>query len=377
VRANRDKLVGALALEDLAYVDTTCFLSLYAQLPARFQQFFLVRKAYDAIQLQNRTAPGRMFTDYTITGGNPDGTDVKLSDYVGRGKYILLDHWASWCGPCKAEMPYIKKTWEAFAGDRFDVVSIAVSDKRADTEAALAKLDMPWHQILDGQKIPQELYGISAIPHLILFAPDGTILQRGLRGEQIYDAVSEILSNGTSLFNGEDLSGWKVVLREDDQTLAPTFTTDDGILHISGQPFGYIRTEKEFSDYKLHMEWRWAGGEAVDGGIFHYLQGEDKVWPQGVQLQMTPGDMGMLMGGIPIEGVEGPFYRKSRLTQESPEKPVGEWNTFDFECHRGHIKAFLNGVLVNEITCQAEKGHIGIQSEGGAMDVRNIRLKED
>ena len=135
-----------------------------------------------------------MFTDYTVVGGSPDGSDVKLSDYVGRGKYILLDHWASWCGPCKAEMPYIKKTWEAFAGDRFDVVSIAVSDKRADTEAALAKLDMPWRQILDAQKIPQKIYGVSAIPHLILFAPDGTILKRGLRGEEIYAAVEEALA---------------------------------------------------------------------------------------------------------------------------------------------------------------------------------------
>ena len=194
VRANRNNLVGALALEDLAYVDTARFMALHTLLPRKLQDFYLVRNAYESIQLQNRTAPGRMFTDYTVVGGNPDGSDVKLSDYVGRGKYILLDHWASWCGPCKAEMPYIRKTWEAFAGTRFDVVSIAVSDKRADTEAALAKLDMPWHQILDGQKIPQELYGVSAIPHLILFAPDGTILKRGLRGEDIEKTVSEVLS---------------------------------------------------------------------------------------------------------------------------------------------------------------------------------------
>jgi thiol-disulfide isomerase/thioredoxin len=193
VMANRDNLVGALALEDLSYVDTARFMALHAQVSDKVRDFSLVKKACDAIELQQRTAPGRMFTDYTIIGGNPDGTDVKLSDYVGRGKYILLDHWASWCGPCKAEMPYIKKTWAAFAGDRFDVVSIAVSDKRTDTEAALSQLDMPWHQILDAQKIPAERYGISAIPHLILFAPDGTILQRGLRGEDIYAAVEEAL----------------------------------------------------------------------------------------------------------------------------------------------------------------------------------------
>ena len=196
VLANRDNLVGALALEDLAYVDTNRFLALYEQVTGRMRDFYLVRSAYDAIQVQNRTAAGQPFTDYLVSGGNPDGSDVKLSDYVGRGKYILLDHWASWCGPCKAEMPYIKKTWEAFHGDRFDVVSIAVSDKREDTENALLKLDMPWHQILDAQRIPLELYGVSAIPHLILFAPDGTILQRGLRGEQIYETVAGILSSG-------------------------------------------------------------------------------------------------------------------------------------------------------------------------------------
>ena len=195
VKANPDNLLGAVALEDLAHVDTSAFLTLYRQtVTDRVRDFYLVRKAFESIELQNRTAVGQPFTDYTVVGGNPDGTDVKLSDYVGKGKYILLDHWASWCGPCKAEMPYIKKTWEAFAGDRFDVVSVAVSDKRDDTVAALARLDMPWHQIFDAQKIPGQLYGINAIPHLILFAPDGTILKRGLRGEDIYSTIAEILS---------------------------------------------------------------------------------------------------------------------------------------------------------------------------------------
>ena len=192
VLANRDNLVGALALEDLSYVDKERFLDLYGQVSARNQEFYLVRSAYESIMVQKRTEEGQPFTDYLIPGGNPDGTDVRLSDYVGKGKYILLDHWASWCGPCKAEMPFIKKTWEAFRGDRFDVVSIAVSDKRADTENALSQLDMPWNQILDGQRIPLELYGVNAIPHLILFAPDGTILKRGLRGDDIYTTVAEI-----------------------------------------------------------------------------------------------------------------------------------------------------------------------------------------
>ena len=175
-----------------------------------------------------------------------------------------------------------------------------------------------------------------------------------------------------SIFNGKDLTGWKAVLKEGEEVKEPTFVADNGLLHISGQPFGYIRTEQSYSNYTLHLEWRWAGEKGVDGGIFHFLQGEDKVWPQGMQLQMTPKDMGTLMGGIPIEGLEGPFYRKPRMVEESPEKPVGEWNTMDFVCRDGLIKAFLNGVFVNQAQCAASEGYIGIQSEGGAMDFRNI-----
>jgi len=194
VRACPDPLLDALAMGDLAGKDTARFMALYREAPEKVKSFYEVADAYGNIERVNRTAPGRMFTDYMVSGGNPDGTDVKLSDYVGKGKYILLDHWASWCGPCKAEMPYLKKTYEAFHGDRFDIVGVAVSDKRADTEKALEALALPWNQILDAQRIPVEVYGVAAIPHLILFAPDGTIVQRGLRGEQTYAVVQSLLS---------------------------------------------------------------------------------------------------------------------------------------------------------------------------------------
>ena len=194
VRANPANLVGALALEDLYHVDPDRFLELYELVSPEVQEFYLVASARQDLTLLQQTAPGQPFTDYLIPGGHPDGTDVRLSDYVGQGRYILLDHWASWCGPCKKEMPYIKKTWDAFHGDRFEVVSIAISDQRENTLTALSQLDMPWSQILDGGKIPQGIYGISTIPHLILFGPDGTILARGFRGEQIYETVAQYLS---------------------------------------------------------------------------------------------------------------------------------------------------------------------------------------
>ena len=178
------------------------------------------------------------------------------------------------------------------------------------------------------------------------------------------------------LFNGKNMDGWNVVLKEEADAFsgASTFSVENEMIHITGQPFGYARTEKKYSNYLLHLEWRWAGPKGVDGGVFNYLQDGDKVWPQGVQLQMTPKDMGMLMGGIPIEGIEGPFYRKERIVAESPEKPVGEWNEMEFLCKDGQIKCWLNGVLVNEAVCDVTDGYIAVQSEGGSMDFRNIYL---
>ena len=141
-----------------------------------------------------RTSQGKMFTDYTVPSGNLDGTPAKLSDYIGKGKYILLDHWASWCGPCKAEMPYLKKTYEAFHGEKFDILGIAINDKKEDTLNSIKELSLPWNQILNATNQPSDYYGINAIPHLILFAPDGTIVARGMRGEQIYALVSKALA---------------------------------------------------------------------------------------------------------------------------------------------------------------------------------------
>ena len=194
VKANPDNLLGAVALEDLAHVDTSAFLALYRQVVTdRVRDFYLVRKAFESIELQNRTAAGKLFTDYTVVGGNPDGTDVKLSDYVGKGKYVLVDFWASWCGPCRQEIPTIIDLYEKYNGEKFTVLGVATWDKPEDTKQAMEELGIKYPQIMTAQQAGSDAYNIEGIPEIILFAPDGTIVKRGLRGEAMVKAVEEAL----------------------------------------------------------------------------------------------------------------------------------------------------------------------------------------
>ncbi len=147
------------------------------------------------LEAKKKTAVGSMFLDFTVVQdpANPETSTVKLSDYVGKGKYILVDFWASWCGPCRGEMPHIKKVYDKYKGDKFDVVSVACWDKVEDSKSAIKDLDMTWNQILNAQKVASELYAIEGIPHIILFSPEGKILKRGLRGDDIEKAVKDAL----------------------------------------------------------------------------------------------------------------------------------------------------------------------------------------
>ena len=151
------------------------------------------------------TAEGKPFVDFTVNTvvgqtrsvpPQPKYAEVKLSDYVGKGKYILLDFWSPWCGPCRREMPNIKAVYDKYKGDKFDVVSIAVWEREPVdvTIETAAKLGMDWNQINNGGREPAELYGVEGIPHLILFGPDGTILKRGFHGAEIDQIVSSYIA---------------------------------------------------------------------------------------------------------------------------------------------------------------------------------------
>ena len=151
----------------------------------------LIKMMIQQQEILKKTAEGAMFTDFTIE--QPDGSKVSLSDYVGKGKYVLVDFWASWCGPCRAEIPNIKELYDKYHSKGLDVLGVAVWDKVEDTQKAIKELGIVWPQIINAQQIPTELYGIQGIPHIILFAPDGTIVARDLREEAMKEKVAEVM----------------------------------------------------------------------------------------------------------------------------------------------------------------------------------------
>ena len=181
------------------------------------------------------------------------------------------------------------------------------------------------------------------------------------------------------LFNGKDLSGWTFFMR-DNADPAKTWSVADGVIHCTGQPVGYLRTEKDYRDFKLTAEWRFVkvAPRADNGGILVHLQLPDKLWPPCVQCQGKHDAVGdlFLMGGAESKEHQGKNQNTALPKKESNEKPVGEWNTCELVCAGDSVKAYVNGKQLNESTaCTVTSGKIGFQCEGAEFEVRKVFLE--
>lgn len=146
----------------------------------------------ELIQGMINTKVGKPFADFS--GITTDGEQVKLSDYVGQGQYALVDFWASWCGPCRHEIPTLIQMHKKYKDKGLLVLGVGVWEDSHETHLqAVKELQIPYPQIYDEQKDhATSLYGIMGIPQIMLIGPDGVIMQRDLRGEQIDQILSEI-----------------------------------------------------------------------------------------------------------------------------------------------------------------------------------------
>ena len=151
-----------------------------------------VHDLYDRVRGYNACHEGMMMKDVAIKGGSLGGKDVKLSDFIGKGKYVFVDFWASWCSACRAELPRVRVAYANHKDKNIDFLGILIWDKRPAAERAIKAEDLPWTQIIDTEGASGRTYGVSAIPQTFLFSPEGKLLKIGLRGNELDKYLNEI-----------------------------------------------------------------------------------------------------------------------------------------------------------------------------------------
>lgn len=192
-KGHTDDAIGHALIYDLYGMDADKALEIVNSFGPWLASTQRAQEKKAALETEKRTAPGQPYVD--VKGTTPEGEPVALSDYVGKGNYVLVDMWASWCGPCKREIPNLANVYNLYKDKGLTVVGIFVWDKLENLAPTVEAEGITWPQIVDTEdRAATKAYGVQGIPCIMLIGPDGTILDRtGLRGENMQPMVEKYM----------------------------------------------------------------------------------------------------------------------------------------------------------------------------------------
>ncbi|MFQ5506895.1 MAG: DUF1080 domain-containing protein [Planctomycetota bacterium] len=179
------------------------------------------------------------------------------------------------------------------------------------------------------------------------------------------------------LLNGKNLDGWSAFLKGDARLEDVWSVTGDGVLLCKGMPKGYLYTRKEYLNFILELEWRFAPGKAGNSGVLLRMQPPHKVWPKSIEAQLQSGNAGDFwnIGTFPMQVDRRRTSGRNTKKTHPNEKPVGGWNRYEIIVDGGWVSLRVNGQVLNEAwNCAELSGPIGLQSEGAEIQFRKIHL---
>lgn len=191
LRANKGGELVYVALPELYYYLTTEEKEeFFADVcPDSVQNGKLARQ-YTAFEAEKKTCVGCIYTDFEAE--TPEGEMLKVSELVGQTDYVLIDFWASWCGPCRASMPALKEVY-AKHHDRLEVLGVSLDQDRERWLKCRADMELNWKHVSDlqgWQCAPAALYGVCSIPATVLIDKNGTIVARNIEAAQLEELLA-------------------------------------------------------------------------------------------------------------------------------------------------------------------------------------------
>ncbi|MCR4603582.1 MAG: AhpC/TSA family protein [Prevotella sp.] len=200
MEASAEKNIG----NEMGFLLVTSFLDptekselvsqLIEKMPEAFRQRPQILQIKQLIEAGKATEVGNKITDFSL--GTPDGGEMNVMSEVQKNKITILDFWASWCGPCRNEMPFMKQLYAEFKPKGLGIVGISLDESAADWNRAISDLKLEWPQMSDlkgWESAAATAFQVRAIPHLVILDSEGKILQKGLRGEELKQFISQQL----------------------------------------------------------------------------------------------------------------------------------------------------------------------------------------